>query len=210
MIGSPFRTTRRSPRPPPPDATRSAATTIHGTGERGLTATGVEAIHAPRTASAGRILAPRVAERVLRGRGGPAADATRAIEDAARPSTVRTRPASGLMPSIASTGRAEADSEGRFEFVCFRVGVATVAEPISMPPPESGPSEPSLAATGDTATGADPVGDSGGEGGVGAGFGRFADVGGAGRGSDGGAGGVSGAEGGKGAPRGGRSVSGST
>ena len=109
-----------------------------------------------------------MAERVLRGRGEPAAEATRAIEDTRRPSAVRTRPASGLMPSIASTGCAEAASDGRFEFVCFRVGVATVVEPISMPPPESGPSEPSLTATGDTATGADPVGDSGGGGGVGA------------------------------------------
>jgi len=212
MIGSPLRTICRDPRPPPPSATRSAATTIHTTGERGLAASGVEAIHSPRTASAGRIAALWTAELVLRGRGKPPANATRAADDTARPSTARTRPAGALMPSsFVPTGRAEAASDGCSKFVCLRGGGVTVAEPISMPPPEEDPSEPSLTATDDAATGADPAGSSGDDGGGGsAGFGGLAGVGDAGSGSDCGAGGVSGAEGGKEAPRGGSSVSGST
>lgn len=190
----------------------SAATTIHGTGEPRLAATGAEAIHSPRTASAGLTAAPRTGELVLRSRGEPPADATRAIEDTARPSTVRTRPAGAVIPSsFTPTGRSEAASDGCSEFARLRAGGTMVAEPISMPPPEEDPSEPSLTTTDDAATGADPAGDSGdgGEGGS-AGLGGLADVGDAGSGLDCGAGGVSGAEGGKGAPRGGRSVSGST
>jgi hypothetical protein len=188
----------------------SAAPTIHGTGERRLAATGVEAIHSPRTASAGRIAAPRAAELVLRSRGEPSAGAPRATEETARPSTVRTRLAGALVPSsFTPTGRAEAASDGCSEFVRLRAGEAPVADPISMPPPEEDPSEPSLIATDDAATVAD--GGSGDDGwGRGAGFGGLVDVGDAGSGLDCGAGGVSGAEGGRGAPRGGRSVSGST
>ena len=198
--------------PAPPSATRSATTTIHGTEERGLAATGVEAIHSPRTASAGRIQPLWTGEPVVRSRGEPPADATRATEAIARPSTVRTRPEGALMPSsFAPTSCAEAASDGCSEFLCLRAGEAMVTGPISMPPPEAGPSESSLAATDDAATGADPAGGSGddGEGGS-AGFDGLVDIGDAGSGLDCGAGGVSGAEGGKGAPRGGRSVSGST
>jgi hypothetical protein len=211
MIGSPFRTTCRAQRPAAPSATRSAATTIHGTCERSLAATGVEAIHSPRTASAGWMAARRPAERVLRGRGETGADATRPTADTARPSTSRRWPAGALITSSsAPTGCAEAARDKCFVFVCLRAGEATVAEPISMPPPEPAPSVLELSATGGAAAGADAVGDSACEAGVGVGFGWLADAGGEGSESDGGAGGVSGAEGGKGAPRGGRSVSGST